>query len=393
MKTAITADAAVKLLLNHGFMSELYYSMNIFEEVAPMVPTLATDGRSMWVNADYWRTLTLPLKISAVCHELLHKMLLHPVRLGSREPFIANVAMDIVVNQLLVDNAFELGPGWIQPVPKYKGWSFEAVYADIMKNLPPPKPKSGQGGNGVSVPGFDPDHPDIPQSWKDMWRDVKQVQGTPEEVAKAEQKMQQEVEHALANARAAGNVPKGVEMPMAANRKVAEEPWFNHLHRYMQSLRANAYNWSRFARRQLVCHRIFAPHNITEALGDVGIFVDASGSVYDRAQQARFGEHINAILAECKPAKVYVYYFDTEVHKHIEMDPGEIEFDPQPAGGGGTSFTELWDYAEEQGHVLDLAIVLTDLEGTMPREQPPYPVCWASIERHPVPFGEAIYIS
>jgi predicted metal-dependent peptidase len=259
-----------------------------------------------------------------------------------------------------------------------------------MKNLPPPKPRKG-GGEPVS--GFDPGHPDIPQSWKDMWMDVKQVQGTPEEIAKAEQKMQQEVEHALANARAAGNVPKGIELPMQANRRTAEEPWQNHLHRYMQSLRANAYNWNRFARRQLVCHRVFAPNNISEALGATGIFVDASGSVYTRQQQAGFAAQINAILSECKPSKVYVYYFDTIVHKHIEMDPGEIEFDPQPQGGGGTSFEYLWDYAEEQGHVLDLAIVLTDLEGTFPREQPPYPVVWASIERHPVPFGEAVYLN
>lgn len=388
MRTAITADAAIKLLLNHYFMSELYYSMNIIE--TDEIPTLATDGINLWVNPEFWNTLTIELKVSAVCHELFHKMFLHPTRMRGMFVPVGQIAADIVVNMLLVENGFKLDTTWVQPVAKYRNWSFEAVYADLMKTLPPPPPpKAGEQGDGTPV---DMNGPGIPQSWKDAWKDVKQHEGTPQEIEKIEQKIQQEVERALTNARAAGQVPKGIEMPMKLTYAVSKEPWYNHLARYMQTITQSEYNWRKMNRRHLVLHRIFAPHNQSEALGTVGIFVDASGSVYDAASQARFGEHINAILSETRPKQVMVYYFDTIVHKHVEMEPGSIEFDEQPQGGGGTDFTRLWDYAADEGHVLDLAIVLTDLEGRMPNEEPPYPVVWASILKYPVPFGEAIYI-
>jgi len=392
MKTAITADAAVQLLLDHYFFSELYYSMKVIED-DPRVDTLATDGFNLWVHPPFYNTLTLEFKKSAVCHELIHKMLMHPTRMRGMFLPVGQIAADIVTNMLLVENGFKIAPTWVQPVPKYKDWSFEAVYNDLMNTLPPPpKPKPGQpGGEGKGTP-VDMDDPSIPQQWKDAWKDVKPQEGTPAEIEKIEQKIQQQVERALVNAKAQGQMPKGVEMKIRHTYQVAKEPWFNHLARYLQALTTAEYNWRRMNRRHLVVHHIFAPANQSESLGVLGIFVDASGSVYTKAQQARFGEHINAILSETRPKQVYVYYFDTIVHKHVEVEPGSIDFDEQPQGGGGTSFDKLWGYAEDEGHVLDLAIVLTDLEGTMPREQPPYPVVWASIEKHAVPFGEAVYI-
>jgi predicted metal-dependent peptidase len=99
-------------------------------------------------------------------------------------------------------------------------------------------------------------------------------------------------------------------------------------------------------------------------------------------------------LGEAKPIKVHVVYFDTMVHKHVEMDPGEIEFEAQPQGGGGTSFCDLFDWAEREGINPAVAIVLTDMMGSMPTEAPPYPVVWASTEKdYTGPFGDTIYIS
>jgi hypothetical protein len=46
----------------------------------------------------------------------------------------------------------------------------------------------------------------------------------------------------------------------------------------------------------------------------------------------------------------------------------------------------------EQNIMPHTVIVLTDLEGLFPEEEPPYPVIRASTARHESPFGEAMYL-
>jgi predicted metal-dependent peptidase len=406
LRTTCTADAAIRLMLKFPFWCELYYSMTVIEDAS--IPTLATDGVNMWVNPEFWRGLTLELKISALAHEITHKMLHHPTRCQHRDGFIFNVAGDILVNGLLVENNFPIAPSWIQPVPKYRGWTVEAVYDDIIKNLPPP-PKGGGGGQGKGKPGSQPQQgagspgeddspyanaPGIPESWKKAWRDIRKFKGTPQEVENQEAKTEQQVANAIAAAKAMGNLPAGVEMAVEKVFTVPEEPWYNHLQRYMQSLAISQYNWSRINKRMAVLFNMVAPSNYHEALGEVVLFVDCSGSCYTAAEQANFAGHINAILAEAKPQKVHVAYFDTKVHKHEELEPGSIEFESHPTGGGGTSFADLFTWAEDEGISPAVAIVLTDMMGTFPSEEPGFPVIWCNVYDANTrgPFGDTIHV-
>src|SRR5574340_431757 len=129
-RSTTTQDAAVRLMLKFPFFSELYYSMHVSDDYT--IPTLATDGRNLMVNPDFWRTLSLELKIAAVAHEIGHKMLLHCSRRGHRHPVLWNIAADFVVNDILVENGFKLGPGWLHDV-KFKGMAVEAVYHELEK--------------------------------------------------------------------------------------------------------------------------------------------------------------------------------------------------------------------------------------------------------------------
>ena len=423
MKTNVTADAAVRLMLFHPFWSELYYSMKVIEcedefmQGSQLVKmTLATDGVCLWVNPTFWKSLSLDHKISALAHETCHKMLLHSSRRGDRDPFIWNVACDHVVNILLTHNKFKPIPGyWICDM-KYDGWSVEAVYQDLIKNLKQPpqgggqgKPQPGKGGKGKGkgqpqpgdTSGDGPpqegspyeDSPDVPAEWKKMFRDVMKKAGSPQEIERHEAEVQQQVQKAMATARAMGHAPAGVEAPLAEAFEPAEEPWYNHLHRFMQELTIAEYNWARIDRRQAAAYGMIAPANYSESLGEVLVFIDCSGSCYAAAQQARFAQHVSAILSEAKPRKVVMAYFDTKVHFHEEIDVADMDVKTHPHGGGGTSFATLFDWAEQEGYNPAVAIVLTDMEGTFPVQGPQYPVIWADVyHQHAAPFGETIKV-
>lgn len=233
------------------------------------------------------------------------------------------------------------------------------------------------------------------QEWKDKWQDIKEVTGSKEAIEQTERDTIEQVQKAIATAKAHGKGVAGVD----AFESVCEpsrEPWYNHLHRYMQSLSVSEYNWAKVNRRTLVQHNLFAPHHYSESLGEVVFAIDCSGSVFDAASQANFAGHVNAIMAETKPSKIHVMYFDSAITRHDELDYGCLDFDTRPAGGGGTSFVPIFRAIEDKGIVPEVVVVLTDCYGDYPRSEPPYPVIWASIEENVggyyPPFGEFIHV-
>lgn len=465
------APAAVKLMMRYPFWCELYYTLKVVETRA--IPTLATNGVTLWVNPEFWDTLTFDLKVSALAHEVCHKMLHHNTRGRHHKQPWRNIAMDIVVNTMLADNGFKIGPTWVQPQPKMKGWTYEAVYDEITKHLqqPPPPPQGGGGeepppeeddgdeeqpGGGAGEPDDedgdgtedddqgdgaggeedddeegddagsdvggdsssqpsqgkkdgkgkgqgDPkephqegsgycDDPGVPKEFQGAWKDVLTYEGSQEEIEAFEEKVEQQVQQAIAAAKAMGHAPAGVEMAVEQTMKVAKEQWFDHLRRFFHSLRLAEYDWMKLNRRFLK-HRVLVPTQYTERLGEVVVFIDASGSCYTPAQQEEFTSHVNSILSEAMPSRTHVAWFDTIVHKHYEIEPGELDLNQAPKGGGGTSFTDLIPWMERQCITPEVVIVLTDMYGTFPQEEPGYPVIWASTSPGVVaPIGETIFI-
>lgn len=424
-----TQDAAVRLMLKFPFWSELYYSMGVIEDYD--IPTLATNGRLMWVNPDFWKTLSLNLKISAIAHEVAHKMLLHCSRRGHRNPMLWNIAADYVVNAMLEENGMEIGKGWIHDM-KYAGWSVEAVYSDLEKQAKQqqPQPQQGKGepgdeqgqqaggegegsseggqegdddadggdaqGGPATQPGggADVDVPGVTQEQKDKYgHDIKEVEGTPEQKEQYEQEVQKAVQKAIMTARAMGSMPSGVEQAVEDAYEPAKEPWYNHLHRFMQALSVAEYNWAKTNKKLGAVHGFCAPHHYSESLGEIVLGYDTSGSVCNAADQAQFSAHVQAIFAEAKPQKVHVVYFDAKVQRVNVYEHGDMEFVNKPKGGGGTDFRPVFDYIEDEGIVPAVLIMLTDTYGTFPTVEPEYPVIWASVEAQGnAPWGDVIYV-
>lgn len=377
--TKFWSAAVVRLTIHHPFFTEVLYSMELAEGFAdgtPKVDTACTDSRTLWLNREFFEKLSLDEQMGLIAHEVCHKIFLHPTRRGMREPGLANVAMDLAINPILIDNGFKLPAGGLNE-PKYKGWLFERIYSDLKDE------REKQGGGGGKP---DPSAP---------WEDVIEPEGmTADEKAALEEETKAIVERAAANAMAMGRAPAGIAQGLTQAYKAAAEPWHNHLHRYMQALSQSTYSWARINRRALLTHGVFAPHHYSEALGDVVVFVDTSGSCYEAAQQVRFAEHLNAILSECKPQRTWLYYFDTRVYPGEEIEPGQLEIQTNPKGGGGTSFEPLFERLDEDGIVPDVCIVLTDMEGSFPADAPEYPVVWASILKGKrAPWGELIEVS
>lgn len=385
------AAAAVRITMRYPFFCEIFYSMTVVEDES--IETAATDGRKFWVNPVFWKTMTLDQQVAVTAHELCHKMFLHCTRQGNRDHGMWNAACDYAVNSLLHTNGFTL------PVPhlhdaKYDGMLAEAIYADLLKQQKAAQAQQGSGqgsGRGQAKDGKGNPIPGVPEAWEKL-RDIRQQTGTPEQIEKAEMEVKALVDRAIANAKAMGKLPLGIEAGTVEVYKANNEPWYNRLHRYMQSLSTSEYNWARLNRRTLRTHGCFSPLHQSEALGDIALFIDTSGSCYDAAEQANFAGHLNAILAEARPHRIHLYYFDARVYPGEVIEAGELDVSTHPKGGGGTSFEPIFAQLDGDGIVPEVVIILTDLYGSFPASEPGYPVVWACTSDVVAPFGETIAI-
>lgn len=387
MATNIASAAAVRLTIRYPFWTEIFYSMTVKEvDTETGIETAATDGRTLYINPEFWKTLTLDHQVGVTAHELCHKIFLHNTRAGNRDPSLWNVACDYAINGLLRANGFTLPEPHLY-MQKYDGMLAEAIYADLVKEQkenPKGHQDAAQDGQGKPIPG-------VPKEWEKL-KDIKRGAMSPEEVEKHETEVKALVDRAIANAKAMGKLPIGIEAGVVEVYKASKEPWYNRLHRYMQSLSTSTYNWARLNRRTLRSHGFFSPLHLAEALGEIAIFIDTSGSCFDKASQANFSGHMNAILAEAKPQRIHLYYFDAKVYPGEVIEAGELDIRTHPCGGGGTKFEPIFEAIEEDGIVPEVVIILTDLEGSFPASEPDYPVVWANIYRTTAPFGETIFV-
>lgn len=122
-------------------------------------------------NPDFYDSLSVDERAMVVAHECLHVILNHGVRIKDKIPEIANIAMDIVINEMLV-SGFNFNRNL--PICKTmyfhdvvfpqngtveRNREFEYYYRELMKNAKfVDKAQAGQAGGGLD------DHSNLPGS-------------------------------------------------------------------------------------------------------------------------------------------------------------------------------------------------------------------------------------
>lgn len=436
------SETAVRLMLRAQYFMPLYYGMTIYEDDS--IPTLCTNGASLWVNPAFWSQLNRDQRLTAAAHEIGHKMLLHTTRRGERNPFIWNCAGDYVINLMLAESGFVPLSGFtINGKPftwlydeKYAGMTTEAVYDAIIKEAeerygqtgkaPPQngsKGKSQGQGNGTPAPGSagvgdtgrteeDQEQADGQHGGNGRERAIRDAekrlggfrdlvdfgddpQGNKTEDGVAgdfEQKVRKELKEAEMTAKMAGNAPGWLER-VVGNAFHSKVNWFEVLEQWIRGLSQADYSWSRFSRREFVKSGALSPDVYQPALGGIVVFADTSGSISGH-ELAIYGKHLIDIFEQVKPKWVEIVWFDTRVHGVQRFERGEYEdFQPTPVGGGGTDFSWFARYIEEDVEERpDVVMCLTDMYGPFGPEVE-LPFIWLSTSNiDEAPYGQVIQV-
>jgi predicted metal-dependent peptidase len=405
--------ARVGMLLDNPFFGSL--TMHLRAVVDETRPTFSTDGKSLHFNPKFLDQLSDAELKTVLAHEVMHCALMHPYRRGARDLNKFNIAADYAVNNFLdnTNKGYEAKgetPPFVFTGPlakvyldhQYDGLSAEEIYHRLIdppqsgggNGQPQPQPGAGQSGGGQ--PGNKPgkgrpnSQPSTnnPQPSPGEFTDGA---GAEDEASReeAESDWKVAVQQAALGAKAKGRLPAEAEryVEELLNPKL---PWQEILRQFLTATAKEDYSWAR-PNRRYASAGVILPGMHSPRLGKVIVAVDTSGSI-GQAEFDAFMSEVQGILFNCQPETFVLAQCDARLHDWQELDLFADVAKIECKGGGGTSFKPVFERAEEDcaaGAPPAALIYLTDLDGDFPKDEPGYPVLWASTspKDKQAPFG------
>lgn len=357
--------AILQLRLHSPFFSTLALFARIIP--SPEHRTAATDGRDIYINPDFWRSLTSAERLGLLAHEVLHAALLHIPRRGQRDPLLWNVAADIVVNgAILAESGFALPQGHLRD-QQLEQLSVEEVYHKLQAQ------------------------PHLQKLLSLLFADLLEATGpfTLGGYAELEQHWRQALQQArtLLETQGQGTLPAGL-LREITHLSPSQLDWRAYLWRFLVQTPTDFQGFD----RRFLGQDLYLDALAGEKLR-VYLAVDTSGSVGSKEMALFLGE-VQAILDAYPHLEATLYYADAACYGPYELN-SEMPL-PQPKGGGGTDFRPFFRTIQQnlaESH-HGVCIYLTDGYGSFPAEPPTLPTLWVlspggiSVER--VPFGEAV---
>ena len=342
--------ARTTLVLDHPFFGSLLFRLR--DRECRSIPTMATDGLSLYYNPDFVETLNAATLAGTLAHEVMHPALHHHVRRSGRDPRRWNMACDYAINPLLVDAGLNLPEGVLLD-NRFRGMSAEQIYnlldsdaAQGSGSAGKENQSGGEGSNAEESPDDKANEPSAPITEGGIGQVLDAPVPDKETPTIEEQAREWDiaVNQATTIAKHAGKVPAGLNRTLEGATEAGVD-WRELLRRFWSETTPADYSWMRPNRRHLWTG-LYLPGVVREGVGEVAIAVDCSGSVSAR-QLRLFEAEVRSILEGQRPERVYVLYFDAVVHKVETYEAGQ-RIELNPVGGGGTEFGPCFEWLDER---------------------------------------------
>lgn len=370
------AAARTRLILDKPFLGALVLRLPL--KAAEWCRTTATDARAFYYNPRWIESLNGSQVQFALAHEALHCALGHFARRGHRILRKWDIACDLAINPLLVDEGL-VPPAEAFVLDVYRGMAAEEIYPCIDDNDNETESmddhlwegeEGGQGGQGSAPAPL-----------------------TAQEKEQLQQQWQRHLAAAAQRAREAGKL-SGQLARLTEAALAAQVSWRALLAQYLSQAARDDYTWQRPSRRNDGDSGGVIWPSLRSRSGDIHVAIDVSGSVTEKDLAEFLGE-LNA-LKGTTPVRITLFACDSDLAAGAPwtFEPwDELRLPQQFAGGGGTAFTPVFDWIAQHGQQPDTLLYFTDADGAFPREAPNYPVLWLVKGKAPVPFGRRIQLN
>jgi predicted metal-dependent peptidase len=362
-------------ILRLRMKSPFFATLAMFARFLPTqeCQTAATDGKDIFYNEDFIRSLPPKQIDGLLLHEVLHAALLHCLRCGTRDRLIWNIAADIVINGMIAqESAFELPSGGLREL-KLENYTVEEVYELLLKQTNLPKlanldllSQAPSDIPGTSSPNLTPaEKAALEAHWRNALQQAKLI----------------------AQSSKQGNLPAGIQRELD-RLTTPQLDWRSYLWRYLTQTPNDFQGFD----RRFIGQGLYLESLSGESV-KVYVAIDTSGSI-DGELLRIFLSEVQGILNAYPHLKCDLYYADADIYGPYAVEPDRPM--PAPEGGGGTSFVPFFEAigkADDQ-QTTTVAIYLTDGYGDFPKAHPETPTLWVvtagGLDLDQFPFGATV---
>jgi predicted metal-dependent peptidase len=399
LETKLSA-ARTRLILDRPFLGALVLRMPMQAADPKWCKTIGTDARAFYYNPEYIASLSLEQTQFALAHEALHCALSHFARREHRVRERWDIACDLAINPILIKEGMTAVPGALYNIG-YEGMMAEEIYP-LVKENEEEQPhdehlygKDSQGsGDAGTADASQPEEVDDAGESGGSGAGQGAAAAPPEPLSEAE-KEQLSIQWRQRLAGAAQQAMQAGKLGGSLRRLVdhllqPQLPWRMLLARYMTAASRDDYSYMRPSRRE--GEAIFP--SLRSSQTEIVVVLDTSGSI--KAQEMReFVTELDAIKGQIR-ARITLHACDAELcaaGPWVYEPWEEFTLPTDIRGGGGTRFTPVFEWLEQQGENPDLVVYFTDAEGEFPRQEPRAPVLWLVKGRAKVPWGQRIQLN
>ena len=374
-----TAERIIKskvdLNKSHPFFSYILMNMQIDKTShTDKIPTMAVNQfGDLWWNKDFVDKLDNDELKFCLAHEVGHVSTLTFQRMGMRDLTLWNIATDLAINYMLLDEGFRAPKGIL--TPDHRGiYTFqsgkdgksikidlndknaEQIYEDLAKHAKAIKKIVKADGKGGYEGGFDSHlDSDKDDDGKSQGKNKTDADGNSNE-----NNWKRKATEGKTQAKMRGNISSGLERMLDGILEPVVD-WRSKLFAYITNDLPVDYSMRQPSRR-FISTGVYTPTVIKENL-ELIVGVDISGSITDE-EYIEFMSEVIGIANSYRQVKMRVIAWACHVD---ERDDIQVTNDTQDRlmknkffGGGGTTMGCLAEYIEKKEYKSRLIVILTD---------------------------------
>jgi len=362
------SQAKAKLLVDYPYFGTLASKLEL--DVNENIEAFKCDGKKLEYNDDYLANLKIEELEFILANGAMHKSLAHEARQNNRSAWLWQMATDMAINDMLVENGMSM-PYGAQYRKRFAGMYAEEIYAELKGDIL-------RDDEGLEYEADDAG--DVEQN------ETKSSQEIQEEILQ-EQLFAEEAISLLEQEFKKGEAPLSIERFFTLNYE-GQVDWRNELQSALDRYFRDDYTLLPPSKK-LLYSGIYLPSTISQTFRLV-IVVDSSGSV-DEALLDTFLSEVNFLMTLVQNYQIELLICDDRVHSHRTFYSGD-RLQADLKGNGGTDFRAAFRYVQEHFDDVKLLLYFTDLDGVFPSQEPSYEVRWVSQNRSDVPFGTLIQL-
>ncbi len=371
------SQAKAKLLVNYPYFGTLASKLELV--INDDIEAFKSDGKKLEYNSEYMQKLELSEMEFILANGAMHASLSHESRKNNRSGWLWQMATDMAINDMLVENGLDM-PYGAEYRKRFAGLYAEEIYEELKADIL-------RDDEDLE---YEADNLDDVEDKKDDTQKEQKQQSKEElqEEILQEQLLAQQAIALLEKEFKKGETPSSIERFFKMDY-FGKIDWREELKSAIDRYFRDDYTLLPPSKK-LLSYGIYLPSSISQTFRLV-VAVDSSGSV-DEEMLNQFLSEVNFLMSLVQNYQIELLVCDDKIHSHKTFYTGD-SLEVELKGGGGTDFVPVFKFVEDNFDDVKLLLYFTDLEGKFPKKAPYYVVKWVSSTTNIEPeFGEVILL-